>query len=319
LKRFSFVLVSLFASIAALLVGCGERTSLTTECAWGSDCEGEPVAAAPPDGGNRDAANEPVEASPDTSTTTVTPDASGVADAAEDVAYPASDLADIFVVSGVYATGASSSVEAFFYTSPASLGCTRSVVAGCVKTVCGPPLVTASEGLASAGSLSVTAGSSDLTLAQEDAGDYSSTAASVSFNGGDPILVSATGGDVDPFTMATTAPNEIVVTAMPSIVTRTQPFTVEWTGTSAGNVAVDLQVTTSDGDEYLECLFDPRAGQGVVPSEALVALPAGTGAASVGAITVTEIAVGTWAVKAIAESYATDTRGNEVNAGATFE
>jgi hypothetical protein len=302
----------------AFAVGCGERTSLTTECAWGSVCTAGPAAPAAPllDAGLHDASIAIVDASlgaPDAT------DAAGPTDAAEDVAYPAADLADVFIVSGVYAGSASSSVTAFFYTTPSSLGCTRSVVAGCVKTVCGPQLDPSTEELATAGTLSINGGLYPIVLEEEDAGPYSSTADALLFHGSEPILVSTSGGDVPAFTVAATAPTEIIVSPVATTVPRAQPYAIQWTGTSAGSVAIDLQVTTSSGDEYLECLFDPRAGLAVVPSEALESLPAGMGEVGVLAISVVESSAGAWEIKAILESYASDTGGNAVNVAAEFE
>lgn len=107
------------------------------------------------------------------------------------------------------------------------------------------------------------------------------------WDGGEPIVLIATGDVVPPFEVQVTAPSPFVVTEPPCtpycerVVDRAQPLTVTWTAAPIGDVVVALAAGPRDRTGYLSALTATtvrcRAAVGstglTVPSELLQRLP----------------------------------------------
>jgi hypothetical protein len=164
----------------------------------------------------------------------------------------------------------------------------------CVTTP--PPAV-------SAGEIMITGAAQAITMTPTAEKTYNTfmTAAPL-FSGGENITFAAAGADVVAFTKSITAPSKATITApaKPSStspylnISRSQDFTVSWTGGGTGLVQVALN--SSQADQRLFCKFEASAGTGKVPSAALQLLATGTGGFAMASIAQTVHEAGDWAV-----------------------
>ncbi|MBK8171017.1 MAG: hypothetical protein IPK60_11830 [Sandaracinaceae bacterium] len=107
------------------------------------------------------------------------------------------------------------------------------------------------------------------------------------WEGGETITISSVGNDdvgqVPPFSTALAAPSEVMIT-MPAlsssaavIINRAEDFHVAWTGSSAGELVVEI-ANVDTGIQSLNCRFPVIAGSATVPAAALSSLAATTSA-----------------------------------------
>jgi uncharacterized protein (TIGR03437 family) len=123
--------------------------------------------------------------------------------------------------------------------------------------------------------------------------DYSSSLpAGTLVNGGTYTMTGAGGTQVGSFSASTTMPSSFTVTNLSSLSTinRTQPFTVNWTGTGFDQVIILVQSgtltpTTTHG-VAISCAVPASLGTYSIPAAALAYLPAGT-SQNIGQVSVT--------------------------------
>lgn len=100
------------------------------------------------------------------------------------------------------------------------------------------------------------------------------------FSGGEPLTITASGGEVPAFTEQLTAPSQITITTPPAptgdlIIPVAQDFMVGWTG---GNGLVQVALGNLGGGDLVVCRFQASAGSGVIPQAMLAQLDNGAGA-----------------------------------------
>jgi hypothetical protein len=126
------------------------------------------------------------------------------------------------------------------------------------------------------------------------------------FSGGENITFAAAGADVPAFTKSITAPTKATITApaKPSAtspyltISRSQDFSLSWTGGGTG--LVQLALNSNSAEQRLFCRFEASAGSGKVPSAALAMLPAGNGGFAMASIAQNVFETGDWAIEASA-------------------
>ncbi len=163
----------------------------------------------------------------------------------------------------------------FFATAQqANGGCTTTKTGNCSTYMCPS---TGPQTLSSAGTLTLTVGSSTSTVTQNANGDYSSTTSA--FAGGDVLGVSASGGDVPAFGAQTvTSPGMIIVSpAPPSTISTAQDLTFTWSsGEPGASVLVAIARQGFNASESVGCTFDAIAGTGTIPQAQLAAISSGS-------------------------------------------
>jgi hypothetical protein len=243
----------------------------------------------------------------DASSPSKTLDASDASDA-PDVALPATDLGNVLLTSSPSEDGGvqSFSASASFFPSVAATGCSIEPLSGCTLETC---VGTTNDTLVSAGTIEVAGGLYPLTLVQQANGTYgpSDDAGAALWQGGESLVIASTGEIVPSFTVRVVAPRQIDVdTAFPSSISRATQFSVDWSGTSTGMVAVDLSVQGGSKAYYLECQFDPQTtAHGVVPGSALAELPAGSALLTVSTLQRTDVTAGSWTISTFVQTNGT--------------
>jgi hypothetical protein len=311
--------LAVLASVASLVTACGVRSSLEGDL----EASAEP-AASPFDGG-----------APEASARADAGTKHDAHDAAPDVALPATDLGDILLTSGRYASGTVQAfkAEAQFVPRVADTGCAIYLADSsgtCTIEVCSGKMYP----LASAGALEVTGGTYPLALAQgkggvyspladrdaSDAGDAGDAGLPSLWLGGEELTVTATGDVVPPFAARVVTPSEIMIqTPRPERLLRQAPFAISWLGASAGDVVVDIEQPSAQPPFYFECRFDVGAGVAVVPTEALGLLPPGPATLSISTENRGSVVAGSWLVKTFARTHAADLEGHEYAEPVTLE
>jgi len=97
------------------------------------------------------------------------------------------------------------------------------------------------------------------------------------FLGGETITIAAAGSDVIPaFSHTLEAPGPLVLTApdlSSLVITKGQPLDVAWTGASAGTATAMISSREADLWVFVDCSWDPAAGSGTIPAQAIEHLP----------------------------------------------
>jgi len=242
-----------------------------------------------------------------------------------DFEIPEDTLRTSYFIANSYSFGsvkAASLIAAFYDQSPNPLNGTSETVGACeVRThrFDGP------DGgfpkYKNAGKLTLSGGAFPLSLALGPGG-YSAVSDSEKalFEGGETLTFAAVGAsDVPAFSVDLVAPSHVTVTA-PVIIPgqkleldKTTPFTLEWSGESAGQIEVVLSGPQQlpEPQTTIICRFDVAAGAAEIPVEALakVAL-SGTGTMSVNAVSrVDHVAEGWGPVKIQADIAALKSSG----------
>ncbi len=150
---------------------------------------------------------------------------------------------------------------------------------GSYLTSMGEP--SAPSGQLDAGSISVSGPGANQTLTRE--GNFYT--GSVTPTPGSSYTLTASGGtQVGPFTAAATFPNSFTVTNLNSItaVNRSQPLTINWTGSGFDTVQILINVTTETAttvsQSILNCEVPSSAGTYTIPTAALSLLNPGSAA-----------------------------------------
>jgi hypothetical protein len=171
-------------------------------------------------------------------------------------------------------------------------------IATCVSTP--PPGV-------SAGTITISGAAQAVTMMPTASTTYDTfMTANPLFAGGEMITFTATGADVPGFTKTITAPTKATITspAKPSssspylMISRSQDFSVSWTGGGSGLVQVALN--SSQAEQRVFCRFDASAGTGKIPSAALATLATGTGGFAMASIAHSVFETGDFAIEASA-------------------
>jgi hypothetical protein len=207
----------------------------------------------------------------------------------------------------------SSYATAMFTELPASSGsssCTYKKVETCHVYDCplgGPAPDAGTTRYASAGTVSVTGGLTNYSMAVA-AGSYTSVSSQVLlFNSGTTLQVSSTGGEVPAFSGKTlTVPSALFNVSSPSIgaglaIPRSQALHVTWTGANGRDVQVNASTTTDHVRSVsIACTFPGTSSSGSIPAAAMAKLlPTSSttkGYLSVGAPIETSFTAGSWAV-----------------------
>jgi hypothetical protein len=180
---------------------------------------------------------------------------------------------------------------AAFYPHFASLSswCARSRDGACTVYTCpatGTPDGGASE---SAGAITVSGGSTLVSLAPSGGVYAPVTVRSQSlWQGGELLTVTAQGARVPSFAIDVVAPSYVTVTSpswaaagAPMLVDRALPFAATWTGGGAGSVYLVVTATTATTTTSVVCIFPATDGAGAIPTADLAALPLSPTTASV--------------------------------------
>ncbi len=311
-----FVVAIATGVAAAGTSGCGVRTPLGEELGGAGLAKGNEGAA---DAGVPDVGPTSVGASPDAG---AAGDAGGEDASAEDAnldddgALPATDLGDVLFTSGVYGNGAMPTLAAtaVFYPSVSATGCAVTEVAGCMLEVC--TALNNSE-LVGAGTIAMSGGAYPVVLEETSPGQYGlpvygDGGVLAAWHGGEQLFVSGAGETVPAFSASLTAPTQVTVTTpVPGMIARSTPFTLAWFQASAGRLEIALKVAGGSTQSYLSCGFDVASGTGVVPAEALGALPAGNAGIAVQTVVERTVAAGPWEVRVFAQADAQDATGAE--------
>jgi hypothetical protein len=282
------------AACAGAVVACGVRTPLNDEELVVVYVEAGAPASVGPSPKDASSPSKALDASD--------------ANEAPDVALPPTDLGNVLLTSGPSEDGGaqSFSASASFFPSVAATGCNIEALFGCTLETC---VGTTDDVLVSAGTIEVAGGLYPLTLVQQGNGTYgpSDDAGAPLWQGGESLVIASSGGVVPSFTVRVVAPRQIDVDTMfPSSIARTTQFSVDWDGVSTGMVAVDLSVQGASKAYYLECQFDPQTTvHGVVPANALAALPAGSALLTVSTLQRTDVTAGSWTISTFVQTNGT--------------
>lgn len=131
----------------------------------------------------------------------------------------------------------------------------------------------------SAGAVTVTGGSREVTLTPDASNEYaaSSSATEGLFDGGETVRVAAAGDHVPAFEVSATAPSAITFSApnffAPITVDRTQDLEVTWTGGADGVAVAVVATVGADRTVDVVCEFPASAGSGSIPAAVLGQLP----------------------------------------------
>jgi hypothetical protein len=171
-------------------------------------------------------------------------------------------------------SGSASLVRATFGDN----GCSTSSVSGCTITTCAPADLAMTMRAAGVGTINVTGAASPITLMPQADGSYLPASFAFPIWGMNAKLtVSATGGEHPAFSTMLDGTTAVVVTNPLTggfiDIARNADFDVSWTGTSPGQVTVEIAAAT----KLLRCSYTVVANSGLVPRQALSQLPAGSG------------------------------------------
>jgi hypothetical protein len=175
---------------------------------------------------------------------------------------------------------------------------TVQTIGACEVKTCTTPSETVS-----AGAITITGAAEAITLTPAADHTYATFMTAMPlFAGGESITFSAAGAEVPAFTASITTPAKATITspAKPTPnapylnINRTLDMTVRWTGDGTGQVQVALN--SSNAEHRLFCRFDASAGEGTLPTAALMTLDAGLGGFAMGSIADAEHDAGDWAI-----------------------
>jgi hypothetical protein len=179
--------------------------------------------------------------------------------------------------------------------------------------------------IADAGVISVSGGAMPIMLTPQSGGGYAPFhGMSPLWSGGEPITISAAGGERRHFAATTTAPGAATLTMpaeRPTTIARGSDLSLSWSGSGIGVVEVLLSASSAGMPAVeVHCRYPLAAGHGVVPAAILGNLPAG----SMGALVMTTLtpqtlsAGGSWSVDVALETVAVDQSGASVSSSVTF-
>ena len=130
-----------------------------------------------------------------------------------------------------------------------------------------------------AGAVSVTGGSSPMTVTPASDGSYSFSGALATFTAGSDVTMSASGDAIAAFSTHVTFPASITVTnpgASGPVIDHTKDLALAWTGGGSSQVLVNITETVLDRAVIIQCVFDAAGGSATVPAAALSDLEAAT-------------------------------------------
>jgi hypothetical protein len=156
-----------------------------------------------------------------------------------------------------------------------------------------------------AGTITISGGLQTVVMTSGPSGYDGFTSDAALWAGDETLTVSAVGAGIAAFEATIVAPRHLEITAplytigMPLDVDRASDFTLTWTGSSAGELRVQLV-----GPQELPapqiavtCTFDPAAGSATIPAAALSRIePTGTGTISVDTVGSADVTVPDWGV-----------------------
>jgi hypothetical protein len=189
----------------------------------------------------------------------------------------------VFVFYEMDASGASGGLTAVFFQT-SSPQCHARTVGPCDVLRCDVPVGgSISSANASAGSITISGGSSPAVLTPDASGTYSlgPGVALPSYAPGASVGVAAVGGSIPAFSAKVTfAPPITVTKPAQAVIDRMSDLVLAWTGPMSASVLATIEEGVPDRIVRITCVFDGAGGSGTVPAAALTDLevaPLGSG------------------------------------------
>jgi hypothetical protein len=184
--------------------------------------------------------------------------------------------------------------------------------------------------LLDAGTVTITGGTSPISLTSDAKGAYSEYEADTRLFTGGELLVADVGGkgSIPGHKLSLTAPSQVTVPEPPLegyLVDRSAPFTQTWVGGGAGRAVVRVVSYEIDadgeskGEVHVACSFEASAGTGTIAPEMLALLPAGGGFINVEVVAEDTVAAGNHTVTFSAHTNAITSSGFSATAPATVK
>jgi len=138
-----------------------------------------------------------------------------------------------------------------------------------------------------AGTIEVIGAAQPVTVEPEPDGQYPPVSGEGQlWEGGETLALAASGGEAPAFEANLRAPEAItVVEPVPHkagdsvVLSRGKPLSIRWSGATQGTVRASVSQTIASGTTYhtvsVNCWYEAASGLGVVPAEAMAAVPAG--------------------------------------------
>lgn len=181
--------------------------------------------------------------------------------------------------------------------------------------------------LVGAGDVTVSGGATTLTQMPQSSASGTTYANVTSmqslWQGGEPIMIAAAGGDVPAFATTLSAPAQTTLTAPAApasgapTVSRQADLPLAWMGDGYGTVDVEL-IGPGAQTVDIHCRYAPSAHAGVVPAALLAMLPATTGTLTVTSNSAATVGAGAWSVDARLQTPAVDGSGALASYAVTF-
>jgi hypothetical protein len=277
--------------------------AFTAACSGNGSYKGD---ASPDDGGN--ASDAAVADAP------ATPDGGGPAFTGYVSAFSSSYVINSQPI-------ASGSLSAGFTADGGASTCVATQVAPCQIYKCTSGQDAGAQQFPSAGDVSLSGGTTPVTISPTANGTYTSKSATTTlWNGGETLTMQATGAQVPAFNGTLTAPFKVTLST-PTMsgqsitVNRSTPFVLTWTGAGSSTVIVSFSTTNT----IVSCQFDGTAGNGSVPSSALQNLPAGSGGFGIYSSAMSHVTAGNWDVTLEGFSLGVTPNGGPTSATLTLQ
>lgn len=311
---------ALFASTTALAIatGCSASSNATFAPADGNPATNDDSSRVDDDGDARDARAK-TDARSDRDAAPGEDDFD--ADAADDAMPPPpppTKVGQIYVGETITIVGSqeydSSYATAMFYERPVGSGntsCTTSAFGACTVYDCPLGGAVADAGAlryAGAGTVRITGGFVDYTLATGPGAYVTQSTQSLLYDQGTVLSVSATGDEVPAFSNKTlTVPTTSFTVTSPNLsaplaVSRSQNLALAWSGASGRDVQVSVSTIQQNVRSVsISCTFPGSAGSATVPAGAMAKLLKANGGSITGALSVsspvqTTFTAGSWAI-----------------------
>jgi hypothetical protein len=198
-----------------------------------------------------------------------------------------------------------------FYDEPAPQPSTTSTIGPCEIEEGGA--VSASDD-ADANTITVTGTHPDVMLVPDVHSHYMQyNQQTPLWSGGEPLTITANGGEVPAFTQHLDAPGPVTITApVPDspnpadelVVSSSQDLVMTWTG-GLGTVQILIATEFPGSGVRVQCRFPASDGTGTIPQAALAAVDIGPADFAIGSIDDAEVIAGDWTVDVAAAFDAT--------------
>jgi hypothetical protein len=184
--------------------------------------------------------------------------------------------------------------------------------------------------LLDAGTVTITGGTSPITLTSDPKGAYSEYDADTRlFTGGESFVANVGGkGAIPGHQLSLRVPSQVTVPEPPLegyLIDRRMPFTQTWVGGAAGKAVVRVVSYEIDadgqskGEVHVACSFEASAGNGTIAPEMLALLPAGGGYTDLEVVSEDTVVAGDHTVTFSAQTNAITPSGFSATAPATVK